>query len=232
MGAWAPYWAPWAWASTRSCGERRVPGVHDTVLIHIPAPHTLVAVHQESSQDDFVACSYHRRSAGTVMTEPDAVKRAHRAFLSAGADVITAASYQATVPGYMKVDCGDDAAYVPTYEHARVACGRVGACPQPPSLTSLTHLPTHSLARSLAYTLTPTLTAPYNHANAPPPPRQKGLSRERAECMVRRGVELAKEARDEFWAEYTGVYVWVCVRVGGWVGVWAAAGPCVHVLSQ
>ena len=43
------------------------------------------------------------RSAGAVKDEPGAVKEVHRQYFAAGADIATAASYQGTIAGYMKV---------------------------------------------------------------------------------------------------------------------------------
>ena len=77
--------------------------------------------------------TYIHRSAGAVLTNPEAIKEVHRQYYAAGADIATAASYQASVEGYMKAAGG------------------------------------------------------------------KCSSREEAEALIRRAVELAKEARDEFW---------------------------------
>jgi homocysteine S-methyltransferase len=71
------------------------------------------------------------------LTNPEAIKEVHRQYFAAGADIASAASYQATVEGYMR---------------AKAAAG-------------------------------------------------KCTSREEAEALIRRAVELAKEARDEFWQE-------------------------------
>ena len=78
------------------------------------------------------------RSAGCVLTHPDAIKAAHKQYFEAGADIATTSTYQATVQGYMQKE------------------------------------------------------------NA-------GVTQCQAEDLIRKGVALAVEARDEFWASTGGV---------------------------
>ena len=47
-------------------------------------------------------------SAGVLLEAPEAVRSAHAAFLEAGADCISTASYQASLPGFARVGVGPD----------------------------------------------------------------------------------------------------------------------------
>lgn len=78
------------------------------------------------------------RSAGCVLTHPDAIKEAHKQYFEAGADIATTSTYQATVQGYMQRENDD-------------------------------------------------------------------ITQNQAEDLIRKGVTLAIEARDEFWAPTGGV---------------------------
>jgi len=49
-------------------------------------------------------------SASLLIEEPEAIAGAHRAFLDAGADCITSASYQATIPGFARRGFGEQRA--------------------------------------------------------------------------------------------------------------------------
>jgi len=49
-------------------------------------------------------------SARVLLEEPERIRRAHLAFLEAGSDCITTASYQATFPGFRKRGLGDERA--------------------------------------------------------------------------------------------------------------------------
>ena len=44
-------------------------------------------------------------SARALMEAPEAILRVHRSYLEAGADIITSAGYQATIPGFMAKGC-------------------------------------------------------------------------------------------------------------------------------
>lgn len=44
-------------------------------------------------------------SASALMEAPEAILRVHRSYLEAGADIITSAGYQATIPGFMAKGC-------------------------------------------------------------------------------------------------------------------------------
>ncbi len=49
-------------------------------------------------------------SARALMEAPEAILRVHRSYLEAGADIITSAGYQATIPGFMAKGCSREEA--------------------------------------------------------------------------------------------------------------------------
>lgn len=61
--------------------------------------------------------SFGNRSAGVVMTEPEMLSMLHYQYYESGADIVTAATYQASIEGFMKVSRRIE---------SPVLCGQIG----------------------------------------------------------------------------------------------------------